>query len=191
MKFRAAEWSVLSIPEHSEAVAFLRDRHYAKGASNTSTYRHGLYRTDLYPFRGDLLGVALWIPPTRAAAESIAGDGWRGVLALSRVACDDSVPRNGESFLVGGSMRAINRKRWPILLTYADKGEGHRGTIYLATNWECLGEVEAGDTWVTPDGRMMGRKRGGHTYRHDEMEAAGLTRRPHAKKLKFVHRVPS
>jgi hypothetical protein len=109
------------------------------------------------------------------------------VLALSRFAVDAEVPSNGASFLLGQSMRAVNRRRWPILLTYADTAEGHTGAIYRATNWRCLGLVPAGDSWVTPDGRMMGRKRGGHTYTVAEMVAAGFVRRPTAPKWKFVH----
>ncbi len=186
---RAADWQVLAIPEHSEAAGFLTDTHYARGAPNTSTYRHGLYREGF--FRGDLFGVALWIPPTRKAAETVAGTKWGGVLALSRFAVAPDAPKNAASFLLAASMRAIDRRRWPIFLTYADTGEGHTGAIYLATNWKCLGTVPAGDTWLAPDGRIMGRKRGGRTYRADEMVAAGFVRRPSCPKIKYVHPAPS
>lgn len=182
---RAAEWEVLAIPQHSEAAGFLRDVHYGKGAPNTSTYRHGLYVAGF--FRGDLLGVALWIPPTKAAAKTVDTQ-WQGVLSLSRFAIAEGVPTNGASFLLGASMRAVDRRRWPTLLTYADTGEGHTGTIYEATNWERVGVVPAGDTWLAPDGRIMGRKRGGHTYTAAEMVAAGFVRRPSMPKVKFVHR---
>jgi hypothetical protein len=108
----ASEWEVLVINEHREAVAFLRSTHYAKGAANTSTYRHGLYRRGEYwPMRTDLSGVALWQPPTRSCAESIAGTEWGGVLVLSRFAVAEGVPTNGASFLLGRSMRMIDRKR--------------------------------------------------------------------------------
>lgn len=183
------EWEVLVVGEHAEAVAFLRSAHYAKGASNTSTYRHGLYPiTDLWPFRAPLAGVAMWMPPTRVTAESVAlrGD-WEGVLCLSRLAVAEGVPTNGASFLLGRSMRMIDRRRWPVLLTYADTAEGHTGAIYKATNWTCLGEVDAGDTWTTPDGVMRGRKRGGRTLTRAEMVAAGCVQRPCAPKIKYVH----
>lgn len=190
---RAREWAVHGVPFHSEAVAFFRDHHYAKGAPNTSTYRHGLYERDeaIWPFVRDLFGVALWIPPTKAAAMSVAGDGWQGVLALSRLAVADEVPKNGASFLLGRSMALIDRQRWPVLLTYADTGEGHTGAIYRATNWECLGSVAAGDTWIAPDGSQRGRKRGGRTFRAVDLTAAGYHRRAAAKKIKFVHRIPA
>jgi len=182
---RSAEWVVAPIPDHGSAVRLIEAWHYSRSAPNTSTYRHGLYRADM-PM-GDPYGVALWIPPTRAAAETVAND-WRGVLALSRLVVAPDMPTNSASFLMGRSMKAIDRKRWHTLLTYADTGEGHTGAIYRATNWTELGSVPAGDTWVGFDGRQRGRKRGGRTYTADEMRALGFTRRPNLPKIKFVHR---
>lgn len=158
-RLRADEWEVAPVRFHPEAVAFLRSHHYAKGAANTSTYRHGLYRAEGLML-GELMGVALWIPPTRAAAETVADD-WRGVLCLSRLCVHPDAPKNAASYLLGRSMRLINRKAWHTLLTYADTGKGHTGAIYKATNWTSLGPVPAGDTWVDADGVQRGRKRGG------------------------------
>lgn len=188
---RAADFEVQSVPTHGEVIRFLRCHHYAKGGPNTSTYRHGMYRSDpaMRPFVGELVGVTLWIPPTRKAAESVAGDGWQGVLCLSRLAVAPEVGTNGASFLLGRSMRLIDRERWPWLLTYADANLGHTGAIYRATNWTDLGDTDAGDTWLTPDGQQVGRKRGGRTFLASEMVAAGLTLSAKAKKRKFVHHV--
>lgn len=188
---RATDWQVQSVPTHGEVIRFLRDYHYAQGGPNTSTYRHGMYRHDpsMRPFVGELVGVALWIPPTKAAGVSVAGQpiGWQGVLSLSRLAVAPEVGTNGASFLLGRSMRLIDRNRWPILLTYADTGRGHTGAIYRATNWTDLGDTDAGDTWLTPEGQQVGRKRGGHTFLASDMIAAGLVRSAKAKKRKFVH----
>lgn len=184
----ASDWQVLNVPDHSEAVALVKQLHYARSAPNTSTYRHGLYRTDSEPFRGDLLGVAIWLPPTRAAAETVAGN-WRGVLALSRLVIAPTVPTNGASFLLGRSMRMIDRTVWPVLVTYADTAQGHTGAIYRATNWQEVGPVPAGDTWVGPNGEQRGRKRGAFNYSADEMRAMGFRRQPSLPKIKFVHRV--
>lgn len=190
---RAKDWQIQSVPDHGEAVRFIRRYHYAHGAGNTSTYRHGMYRADpaYLPLVGELVGVTVWIPPTRAAAETVAGTGWQGVLCLSRIAIAPEIGTNGASFLLGRSMALIDRKRWPVFLTYADKGQGHTGSIYRATNWECLGEVPAGDTWTSPDGRQMGRKRGGKTLRAADMIAAGFTQDENVGKIKFVHRAVS
>ena len=133
-------------------------------------------------------GAALWIPPTRTAGEAVAGDAWAGVLALSRLVVAPEMPTNAASFLLGGSMRQIDRDRWPVLLTYADTRQGHTGAIYRATNWTCDGPVPAGDVWIDGTGRQRGRKRGNRTLSAAEMRAAGFERAPAAPKIRFVHR---
>ena len=180
----SSEWDVWTVPSHGEAVAFLRSHHYAKSAPNTSTYRHGIYPVGLF---GRLAGVALWIPPTKAAAQVVAGDDWQGVLSLSRLAIEPDMPTNAASFLLGRSMRLIDRDRWPVLVTYADTAQGHTGAIYRATNWMCDGEVPAGDTWVMPDGSQCGRKRGGRTLTAAEMRAIGAERSASLPKIRFRH----
>jgi hypothetical protein len=187
---RRAEWAVYPFPEHAEAVAFLTATHYARGASNTSTYRHGLYERRWEPFVGPQRGVALWQPPTRTVGEMLAGCCWGGVLALSRLAVEDDIPRNAASFLLAGSMRLLDRHRWPVLVTYADTGQGHTGGLYRACGWVLDGETVAGDTWTAPDGSQRGRKRGSRTLLARELEAAGYVRRPAAPKLRFIHRLP-
>ena len=183
---RAECWTVDPIVDHADAASFVARVHYSRSAANTSTYRHGLYRSGNDALR-DLFGVALWQPPTRTAAESVAGADWRGVLCLSRLALDPAVPTNGASFLLGRSMKLIDRDRWPVLLTYADTSHGHTGAIYKATNWTCLGPSPAGDVWIGPNGEQRGRKRGGRTLTAAEMTAAGFTRLPSLPKIKFVH----
>ena len=184
------DWWVATLPAHSDAVALIQSLHYAQGAPNTSTFRHALYRRDSWPLLDGPYGVALWIPPTRGAAETVDPE-WRGVLALSRFVLDPTVPVNGASFLLAHSMRALDRKRWPTLLTYADTAQGHTGTIYKATGWECLGPVAAGDVWKDESGVQRGRKRGGRTLLAAEMRALGFTRQPQLPKIKFVHRMES
>lgn len=180
---RAADYFVTDC-EQREAVAFIESTHYAAGAPNTSVARHALR-----PKGSDrIVGVALWLPPTRNAALSVAPDHPRGVLALSRLCVAEGVPTNGASFLLGRSMAALDRATWPTLLTYADTLYGHTGAIYRATNWTCLGEVPGSDAWVGPNGERRGRKRGGRNLSVEQMVALGYRRLPKAPKVKFVHR---
>lgn len=180
---RRGEWTTRPI-EHREGVAAIEKWHYAQGAPNTSVSRTGLFRC------GDplaLAGVAMWLPPTKNAGATVAGEDWRGVLSLTRLVVAPGVPTNGASFLLGAAMRDLDRDRWPWLLTYADTALGHTGAIYRATNWRYLGLTKAGDTWVGPDGEQRGRKRGGKNLTVVEMRGLGFERRPSAPKHKFVH----
>lgn len=184
-RLRAKEWEVRGIPEHSEAVQLVELWHYSRSAPNTSTYRHGIYPVGdwlAWPF-----GAAIWIPPTRAAAQTVSDDP-NAVLCLSRLVVAPDVPSNGASFLLGRSMRLIDRERWPVLLTYADTAQGHTGAIYKATNWECLGPSPAGDVWVDNRGTQRGRKRGGKNLSAADMREIGFVRAPSMPKIKFVHR---
>lgn len=169
--------------EHRTATALVVQWHYSQSAPNTSVARHVLIDPT-----GALVGASLWMPPTKAAAITVDSE-WRGVLHLSRLVVAPGQPTNAASFLLGRSMKALDRDRWPTLLTYADTNLGHTGAIYKATNWDEIGPVPAGDTWVNADGQIRGRKRGAWNYSAAEMRSMGFERRPSMPKIKYVHRV--
>lgn len=180
----SSDWSVAPI-EHAEAVHLIQIWHYSASAPNTSTARHGLWSLDLLGAHG----AALWLPPTPPCARKVGGDDWRGVLSLSRLVVSPEAPANAASFLLGRSMRLIDRDRWPVLVTFADTRLSHTGAIYRATNWIEDGEVPAGDVWIGPDGQQRGRKRGGRNLTVAEMRALGFERAPAAPKIRFRHDV--
>lgn len=182
-KLRRGDWEIRDVTQ-AEARDAVERWHYAGGCTNTSVARHGLFRRD----DDKLQGVAMWLPPTKPAAVSVDPERWRGVLALTRLVVDDDVPTNGASFLLGGSMRRLDRARWPVLLTYADTALGHTGAIYRATNWEYVGQRPGSDNWIGPDGQRRGRKRGGRNFSAAEMRAMGYVKVPAQPKHKFVHR---
>lgn len=179
-----ADYRVTSCTQ-TEAREFIERTHYAGGCPNTSVYRHALRSV----FNDEkLLGVAMWLPPTRRAAESVNRVNPRGVLALTRLCVVDGMPTNSASFLLGRSMRLVDRDIWPTLLTYADTREGHTGAIYKATNWACLGEVPGSDSWQHAiTGERRGRKRGKRNLSAVEMAEAGFVRLPAMPKIKYVH----
>jgi hypothetical protein len=185
VSLRRSDWRVDSIA-HADAVALVKQWHYSSSAPNTSVARFGLFRSGTLE---NCEGVALYLPPTKAAGVAIAGDDWRSVLSLSRLACSPEAPKNAASFLLGRSMALIDRDRWPVLVTYADTNQGHTGAIYRATNWRCDGPVPAGDVWQMPDGSLCGRKRGGRNLSVADLRAMGAKRRPAAPKIRFVHDV--
>jgi hypothetical protein len=185
VKLRKADGWTLAPVSQVDAIKAIEEWHYSKSAPNT-----GIARTGLFDPSGELCGVALWLPPTKSAAITIVdAENWRGVLHLSRFAVAPGCPPNAASFFLGRTMnKVLDRKRWPTLLSYADTAMGHTGAIYLATNWTCLGEVVAGDTWQHVEtGEIRGRKRGGRNISSAEMRAAGFERRPNKPKIKFVH----
>ena len=181
---RGTDYEVRSVPlevAHSLVSLF----HYARGGSNTATYLHGLLPVGSVLLT-ECIGVAWWIPPTRSAAEATYPANWQGVLSLSRLVVVPEAPKNAASFLLGRSMRLIDRRRWPCLVTYADIAQGHTGAIYRATNWQYIGLTKPEPAFAV-NGRMVARKAGGRTRTRAEMLALGAVPTGSSAKHKFIH----
>ena len=184
MRLKRTEWEVRNVSVNI-ARQMVEEFHYAGSASNTYTYLHGLFPVGSF-WEADCVGVAWWIPPTKGAAVNTYPKNWQGVLALSRLVVTPGGPGNSCSFLIGASMRLIDRQRWPCLLTYADTWQDHSGGIYKATNWQQL-EDTIPQRVYTLNGRLFSRKRGPRTYTHSEMIAMGARLEGRFSKHKFVH----
>lgn len=157
--------------------------HYAHHGANTAVYSHGLFQIN-----NELicLGIAWWIPPTKSAALATYPQNWQGVLSLSRLVLLPEVPKNAATFLLSKSMKLIDRKRWPCLVTYADTWQGHNGTIYKAAGWKYCGLTKPEAVFVK-DGQMIARKAGPKTRTKSEMESLGANNIGRFSKHKFIH----
>jgi len=136
------------------------------------------------------MGVAVWLPPTRVAAESVNRENWRRVLSLTRLAVHPDVATNGASFLMGRSIRIIRQAgEWLSLVTYADHFMGHSGAIYQATNWQFVGDMKGSPRWEDAEGRQVARK--STVSRNDqEMRDLGYRNVGTFGKRKFVMHLP-
>jgi hypothetical protein len=166
-----------------QARILVEQNHYAKSATNTRVYTHGLFHID------DLsspIGVAWWLPPTKNAAIVTFPEGdWKSVLSLTRLAIIDNAPRNSASFLLMGSVKLIDYLKWKCLVTYADTWRNHTGAIYKACNWEYLGMTKPSPVYVNQEGLMMGRKRGAKNLTVIEMNSLGFKKIGSFPKHKF------
>lgn len=185
---RKSDWLVDTC-SLEQAVDLVKRLHYAAGASNSATFRHGLYRQEDWPLV--VSGAAIWIPPTRGAAEASLREaglddrGWQRVLSLSRLVIDPDVPTNAASYLLARSAKRIRQDgRWDLLVTYADEWQGHTGAIYLAAGWEYVGKTRPERVYVK-DGVLVARKAGPRTRTHAEMLALGAEYRGAHAKHKF------
>lgn len=161
-----SKYDVRAVPL-SVAAQLVQKHHYAKHASNTAVYLHGLF---LKKYPNICLGVAWWIPPTKAAAIATWDGDWRRVLSLSRLVIVPGLPTNAASHLIGQSIRRIKKDhKWECLVTYADTWRGHTGKIYRATNWEYVGLTSPERVWINRDGQMVSRKAGPSTRTKSEM----------------------
>lgn len=185
---RRADWFVGPVGD-AVAERLVIDYHYSGGAAKTSTQIHGMLPAGSF-FDQDAVGAALWMPPTRAVALSLCPENPNGVIALSRLVCAPDAPGNSASYLMAGSMRLLDRRRWPVLVTYADTWRGHTGAIYKATGWRDDGETQAKPVYVKGD-RMMSTKSGPVTRTHIQMLELGCEMVGRFPKRRFVHEYPA
>lgn len=181
-RLRKEDWEVRPLPL-SVARQIVEKHHYAKGASNTFVYLHGLFR------RGDpaAVGVAWWLPPTRVACESVNRFQWRRVLSLSRMVILPGTPKNAASFLLSRSVKLIrNDGRFVTLVTYADESQGHTGCVYRSANWQYAGRTGPYPRWLDlATGRQVAPKSTINRTKA-EMLALGYQKQGSFHKHKFI-----
>lgn len=99
-------------------------------------------------FIGDeIKGVVCYGTPSSAPLRSgIAGpENARNVIELTRLWICDSVPRNGESFLIGRTVKKAGKE---IIVSFAEIQQGHLGIVYQATNWIYTGLSAKRTNWT-------------------------------------------
>ena len=95
----------------------------------------------------DLKGVVIYGTPASSPLRiGIAGAGnTNNVVELTRLWVCDSVPRNGESFLIGNTVGKAGKE---IVVSYAEIQQGHVGIVYQATNWLYTGLSAKRTNWT-------------------------------------------
>ena len=80
------------------------------------------------------LGVVCYgVSPSSTLLKGVCGvEEWQNVYELTRLWVDDSVPKNGESFLIGNTLRLLDKE---IIVSFADTSANLVGYVYQATNW--------------------------------------------------------
>lgn len=180
-RLRKSEWEVRAC-SLKEAQDFIRQHHYSKGGSNTAVYTHGLYRLQ----DQTLYGVVWWIPPTRAACESVNKAQWKKVLSLTRMAVLPGAPKNACSFMLAASVKMIRKEgRFVSLVTYADESQGHSGGVYKASGWEYVGRTGPYPRWLAADGRQVSSKANVNRTKA-QMEALGYVKVGSYYKHKYI-----
>jgi len=99
---------------------------------------------------GSLFGVICYGTPSSATLRrGIAGDDNKNnVIELTRLWVDDCIPKNGESFLIGNTLKKSGKE---IIVSFADSAQGHTGIVYQATNGIYTGLSAKRTSW-TVDG---------------------------------------
>jgi len=115
------------------ANAFIKKHHYSGKVINNSSLHFGCF------LDGRLHGVLQYGSSLdKSKIQGLVRDtGWNQFLELNRMAFDDALPRNSESYCIGKTLRLIKKNaphiKWVI--SFADGCSCGDGTIYRASNF--------------------------------------------------------
>ena len=129
---RVKEIIVKVIPANI-ANAFVKKHHYSGKVVPNSNLHFGAF------LDGKLHGVLSYgnSMDKRKTMALVEGTGWNEFLELNRMAFDDYLPRNSESYCIGRTLRMIKKQaphiKWVI--SFADGVSCGDGTIYRASNF--------------------------------------------------------
>lgn len=149
---RAKEIEVRVIPAKI-GNAFIRRHHYSRKVVPNSQLHFGAF------LDGKLHGVMSYGPPTDKSKVIGLVDGteWYGMLELNRMAFDEYLPRNSESYCISKSIKLIKKHapqvKW--ILSFADGCQCGDGTIYRASNFVLTGIKKNSAIRVDADGNIF------------------------------------
>lgn len=133
---RAKEIEVKVIPS-SVANIFVKKHHYSGKVVQNSQLHFGAF------LDGKLHGVLQYGPSMdkKKIINLVSGTEWNEFIELNRMAFDDYLPRNSESYCIGKTLRMIKKNaphiKWVV--SFADGCQCGDGTIYRASNFVLTG----------------------------------------------------
>lgn len=140
-----------------ETYPWLLQKHYAKRIPSIS-YAFGLYDGSV------LVGVCTYgMPASPFLCMGVCGKEHRHiVLELNRL-CVDSTDKNAASMLVANSLQMLPKPM--VVVSYADKAQGHVGYVYQACNFLYTGETKERTDMAGADGGHSRHNHGDSTNR--------------------------
>lgn len=149
---RATEIIIKVIPA-SVANPFVKKHHYSGKVVPNSQLHFGAF------LDGELHGVLSYgcSMDKRKTMQLVEGTGWNEFLELNRMAFDDYLPRNSESYCIAKTLRMIKQQaphiKWVI--SFADGTQCGDGTIYRASNFVLTGITPNKQIIRLPNGRTI------------------------------------
>jgi len=95
----------------------------------------------------NIKGVVVYGTPSSAPLrKGLCGiDEAANVIELTRLWVSDDVPKNGESYLIGNTIKLVDKE---IIVSFAEIQQGHIGIVYQATNWIYTGLSAKRTNWT-------------------------------------------
>ena len=104
---------------------------------------------------------------------------------LTRLWSPDGMPQNTESKLISESIKLLPKEVY-LIVSFADPGHGHQGTIYQATNFYYCGMSTSSQMLINSKGEKFHvRTIGSYKRRHPELRT--LTNKEIMEKFKWTY----
>jgi hypothetical protein len=134
-------------------VPFIKKHHYSGKVVNNSCLHFGAFLDNR------LHGVMSFGPSLDKSKIMglVEGTKWNEFLELNRMAFDEYLPRNSESYSIGKAMRLIKKNAPQIkwVISFADGCSCGDGTIYRASNFRLTGIVKNSNLCMLPSGEKI------------------------------------
>lgn len=141
---------IIKVIPASIANPFVKKHHYSGKVVANSNLHFGAF------LDGKLHGVLSYgsSMDKRKTMALVEGTGWNEFLELNRMAFDDYLPRNAESFCIARTIKMIKKQAPQIkwIISFADGCSCGDGTIYRASNFILTGIKENKTIILMPNG---------------------------------------
>ena len=144
---------IIKVIPSNVANPFVKKHHYSGKVVQNSFLHFGCF------LDGELHGVLSYGPSMDKSRiiGLVEGTEWNEFIELNRMAFDDYLPRNSESFCIGKTLRMIKKQapqvKWVI--SFADGTQCGDGTIYRASNFVLTGINRNKTIIEMPDGSAI------------------------------------
>ena len=144
---------ILKVIPASIANPFMKAHHYSGKVVNNSYVHFGAF------LDGKLHGVISYGPSMDKSKliGLVGGTEWHEFLELNRMAFDEYLPRNSESYCIAKSIRLIKKNASQVkwIVSFADGRSCGDGTIYRAANFVLTGIRPNDSLAILPDGTKI------------------------------------
>jgi hypothetical protein len=122
--------------ERDDIIGFVEHWHYSKSINGIiSDFCFRLMDNE------QMIGAAIYGRLAMANQWKRFGESEADVIELRRLCCVDKTPKNTESFFIAKTLQWLKKHtQIKTVVSYADMEQNHTGTIYKASNFECLGQ---------------------------------------------------
>ncbi len=175
------------------AKEYIRENHYSRSCHNGPSPCYGLYVGE------DIIGILCYATPcSENVRGSVFGPDYKGhVTELHRLFIKDShenfiTPKGTESWFISRCLKMLKKDKpsvWAVI-TFADSTEGHKGTIYKATNAKFCGMTSKATFYLDREGRLRHPRQNGVNISTDEAITRGWCPVKRFAKSRYLYLLP-